>query len=139
MIALAMLLFAAVVLTCAMFFSKNSMLGFPCAIFWAIAGGQSYTLSSTPWGDWQYYLFFASFGMAIFCAFAAYALRDKDDSDTDEDEYKEEQGEKGEKYVGEKDSDGFYGEDTKRSPRSQKLRDRADKRRGKGEKWGEFK
>lgn len=68
-------------LTVAMFTTRNSLLGFPSAIFWAILGAYAYTQSSVAWGDWQYYLFFASaFGMTIFTALAAYSLREKRDS-----------------------------------------------------------
>jgi len=64
-------------LTAAMFATKNMMLGFPCVIFWGVMGGYSYTRSSTTW-DWQYLLFFAAMGMAIFSAIAMYALRKRD-------------------------------------------------------------
>ena len=81
----AVLAFAAIALTCAMFATKNSMLGFPSAIFWAITGGQAYTLSTVTW-DIYYLIFFASaFGMTIFCVVGAYGLREKRDTLGDED------------------------------------------------------
>ena len=72
------IVFVAVALTCAMFATKNVMLGFPCVIFWAIAGGQAYTLSVATW-DIYYFMFIGSvLGMAIFSALAMYGLRKKD-------------------------------------------------------------
>jgi len=74
-------------LTVAMFVTRQMMLGFPSALFWAIVGGWAYTESVTPWGDWQYFLFFASMGMAIFSMFAAYALRTKKEELEEGDEF----------------------------------------------------
>ncbi len=138
MVALTVLVFIAVVLTCAMFFSKNMMLGFPSMMFWAIAGAQSYTLSSIPWGDWQYYLFFASFGMAIFSALAMYSLREKRDTIADEEM------ERGDgKLIGDDDKEkDMFGDDEEAavipSERSRRLRERAEKRRSKPIRKGEF-
>jgi hypothetical protein len=74
----AVLAFAAVVLTYAMFQSRNAMLGFPAAIMWALLGGYCYTQSTVPWGDIYFYLFVASvLGMTPFSMFAAYGLRTK--------------------------------------------------------------
>jgi hypothetical protein len=74
----AVLAFAAVVLTYAMFQSRNAMLGFPSAIMWALLGGYSYTQSTVPWGDIYFYLFIATLiGMTPFSMFAAYGLRTK--------------------------------------------------------------
>lgn len=68
----------AVGLTVAMFATKQAMLGFACALFWAVIGGYTYTLSSTPWGDWQYLLSMSCLmGMIPFCMYGAYALRTK--------------------------------------------------------------
>jgi hypothetical protein len=79
------LIFVAVALTCAMFYTKNVMLGFPSAIFWALLGGYSYGLSTTPWVDIYFYLFFVSmFGTTIFTAFGAYGLREKQEKYIDE-------------------------------------------------------
>ena len=82
----AVLAFAAIVLTYAMFQSRQSMLGFPCLIFWAIMGGYCYQESTATW-DMYYFTFFASFGMAIFCAFAAYGLRTKKEELAEGDPY----------------------------------------------------
>jgi membrane protein implicated in regulation of membrane protease activity len=71
-----MLLFVSVILTCALFATKQGMLGFPAVIFWSIAGGQAYILSAATW-DIYYFVFFACMGMVIFCALAMYALRTK--------------------------------------------------------------
>ena len=79
------LTFIAVGLTCAMFYTKEAMLGFPCALFWAILGGYCYTQSTIPWGDIYYFLAFASlFGMTTFTALSAYGLREKRDTIADE-------------------------------------------------------
>ena len=137
------LIILALGLTIAMFMSKNLMLGFPSAIFWAILGAYAYTQSTTPWGDWQYYLFFASMGMVIFCMFAAYALRSKDTAgaDADEGKFVDEEPEpdlRGNVETGSADS----GSSRPRS-RSQRIRDRANRRRTEGVQkktdWGEFK
>lgn len=76
---LAVLAGITVLLTHAMFSTRQMMLGFPSAIFWAILGGYAYTTSEATW-DIYYLLFFASMGMAIFCMFAMYALREKRDT-----------------------------------------------------------
>ena len=67
----------ALVLTVAMFATRNMLLGFPSAIFWGIFGAYAYQQSYTTW-DWQYILFFGAMGMTIFCMFAAFALRKRD-------------------------------------------------------------
>ena len=74
LLALAML---AMGLTVAMIISKNMLLGFPSAIFWAVLCGFMYTQSLATW-DWQYLLSFASGGMVIFSCLAMYALRPQD-------------------------------------------------------------
>ena len=71
-------------LTCTMFVSGQAMLGFPCAILWAIVGGHCYLQSAVPWGDIYYYLFFTAFGMTIFTIIAAVGLREKRDTLADE-------------------------------------------------------
>lgn len=71
-------MFIAVALTCTMFVTKNSMLGYPSAMFWAIFGAYSYTLSTIPWGDTYYFLFFGAMGMAIFSVLATFALNKRD-------------------------------------------------------------
>jgi len=118
-----------------MFGTKERMLGFPCALFWALTGAQAYTLSTTPWGDIYYYLAFGSLlGMTIFTAFAAYGLREKRDTLADE-EMEEESKEQGYYDEGkEKTSDPFAIEDTsKPSKRTRNLRKRAKQRRGEGD------
>ena len=111
------------------FATRQMMLGFPCAIFWFVAGAQAYTLSTVPWGDIYFYVFFASaFGMTIFCAFAAYGLREKKDSGTDEDEYIDEKGGSPEdgKNVGEASSE----DDSARASRhTVAIRERAKRRK----------
>ena len=92
-------------LTVAMFATKNSMLGFPSGIFWAVLGGYSYLQSASTW-DWQYLLFFASIGMVIFSILAAYTLRTRDLTGPDTD--------KGTQFIDEakrKADDVLWGED----------------------------
>ena len=114
----------AVGLTTAMFVTRNMMLGYPSALFWAILGGYAYTLSSTPWGDWQYFLFFAcSFGMTIFCAMAMYGLREKRDTLADE-EMDEEVGEETPGFIDEEEES-----ETQATKRRTALRARAKDRR----------
>ena len=76
---LGILLAGAVGLTFAMFHSKHPMLGFPCFILWALAGGYSYTLSS----DWDFYRVMAFafiLGMGSLCLFGAWDLKRKSQS-----------------------------------------------------------
>lgn len=126
------LLFIPVALTVAMFVTRERMLGFPCVMFWAVLGGYAYTQSNTPWGDWQFYLAFASlFGMTIFTALAAFGLREKLETIAEEEM---EEGEGG--YIDEgkskkdKVDEVFSTEgETEPSRRTKALRERAEKRR----------
>ena len=105
-------------LTIAMFSSKNSLLGFPSLIFWAILSGYSFQQSSTTW-DWQYFLFFGSMGMVIFSALAMYGLRTK----------KEEQA-AGDAPIDEaKDEDKYFDEAESTSPRARRVQYRAAERK----------
>ena len=140
---LIVLLLIPLILTLAMFLTRQTMLGFPSAMFWFILGGYAYTQSTTPWGDWQFYLFFASsFGMTIFTAFAAYGLREKRDTIADE-----EMDETDKVVLAEEDTgndDLFFDEVAKPaapSKRVTRLHDRAKKRRERRKNktdWGEF-
>jgi len=121
------LVFLAVGLTVAMFHTRNAMLGFPSTIMWAILGAYAYTESTTAWGDWEYFLFFASaFGMTIFCALAGYGLREKRDTIADE-ELEKGDGE----LIGksEENPSVFTDEESKPSRRTQELRERTKRRR----------
>lgn len=70
----------AIVLTVAMFLTRERMLGFPCAIFWALLGGYGFTQSTATW-DIYYFLGFSSIaGGAVFCVLAQFALREKRDA-----------------------------------------------------------
>ena len=118
----------AVLLTCLMFATRQSMLGFACAIFWMITGAQAYTLSTEPWGDIYYYLFFASaFGMTIFCILAAVGLRERRDTIADE-ELEKGEGEYIDESKGEPDLLSEEPE-PQLSKRTQALRKRAENRR----------
>ncbi len=134
----------AVAITAIMFGTKERMLGFPSAIFWAIFGGYCYTLSTTTW-DLYYITFFAALGMTIFSMYAAYALRRRDL------EPKEEDWEDSGKMIdeggggpdsGEPTSNETEDSSTKPSRFVRNVRDRADRRRSLGSKkkvnWGEF-
>jgi len=118
-----MLALIALGLTITMFATRNLLLGFPSGMFWGILGGYAYTMSEATW-DWQYFLFFASFGMAIFSFMAMYALREKDlvgPDDVEKATYIDEEKEpKIDIEVGDLDKPG---------PKAQAVRDRADKRR----------
>lgn len=87
-------------LSVALFFSKQAMLGFPCAIFWAIFGAYNYTLSTTTW-DIYYLVFFSAFGMTIFTMFAAFALRTKKEEAEEGDLYFDEGGDNDVKFIDE--------------------------------------
>jgi len=113
-------------LTWAMFQSRNMMLGFPAAIFWAILGGYAYTESTTAWGDWQFYLAFACLlGMTTFSAFAAYGLRTKKGEEKEGEGFIDE-GREDIRFIDE----GEPEEGISRQVR--KVRDNADRRRTKG-------
>ncbi len=127
----AVLAFAAIVLTLAMFLSKQSMLGFPCTIFWAILGGYCYQHSTTTW-DIYYLTFFGSIGVAIFCSFAAFALRTKKEELVEGDEYIDE-GKDDIKFIDEGGSSSpkqlTSGVEDNPSRRRKEIRERADNRR----------
>jgi len=77
LITFAVLAALALGLTITMFIAKQSLLGFPCGIFWAISGAYAYQHYTTVWDLW-YLIFFAAMGMLIFTIFAAFALRKRD-------------------------------------------------------------
>ena len=114
----------ATILLLVMFVMRNSMLGFPSGMFWAIAGAKAYTLSQTPWGDTFYFMFFASFGMTIFTIFAAYAVNRSDLEGPDDLD-------KGGKFFDEKaESDLGYKQRPTRQQAVQKRTERRRNRRG---------
>lgn len=127
---LTLLIFAAVVLTCTMFATRNSMLGFPSVIFWAIAGGQAYTLSIIDWDIYFLIAFASLLGMVTFTALGAWGLREKRDTIADE-EIERGEGEYVDEGNGKKDElDTVFGEaENKPSRRVRELRERAEKRR----------
>ncbi len=154
------LTFIAVVLTWSMFSTRQMMLGFPCAMFWAILGGFALTQSVVDW-DLFYLVFFASMGMTIFSVIAMYGLRTKKQEIQDGDAFLDEQG-KDDRYTDEGrnpegqadpslriaeagDSMRFSAsEPSGRAPkRSKEIRNRADRRRTRGVlrkiDYGEFK
>ena len=122
------LLLIPLILTLVMFMSRQPMLGFACALFWGILGAHCYLKSTTPWGDIYFYLFFASmFGMTIFTMLAAYGLREKRDTLGDE---AMEEGEGGYVDEGKDELDKAFGDgEPQPSKRTQRLRERAEKRR----------
>lgn len=89
---LLILLVVSVALTCAMFASRNAMLGFPSAMFWAISGGQAYIISAAVWDIYFIIAFASLLGMTTFCALGAYGLREKRDTIADEEMEKGERG-----------------------------------------------
>lgn len=125
----AILAFSAVVLTYAMFQSRQAMLGFPCLIFWAIMGGYCYQESTATW-DIYYLTFFGSIGMAIFCAFAAFGLRTKKEELAEGDEFIDE-GKDDVKFIDEDGKDNSTESEDDEKPRrtSREIRERADRRR----------
>ncbi len=80
---LTILAILAVSLTCAMFATRQAMLGFPSAIFWALTGGQAYMLSAIAWDIYFLIAFASLLGMTTFTALAAYGLREKRDTMAD--------------------------------------------------------
>lgn len=127
---LTLLAFTSVCLTCTMFATRQAMLGFACGIFWAITGAQAYTLSTVPWGDIYFYIFFACvFGMTLFTIFAAFGLREVKDSEEDKGENIDEGKEK-ETYFGETvDKEETFDAPPRPSSRTISLRKRAADRK----------
>ncbi len=115
----------AVLLTCVMFLSKQMMLGFPSAMFWAIMAGYCYDQSLVTW-DLYYLTFFASMGMVIFCVLAMYGLRTKKEEIKEGDALIDEELDN-EKYLDEKGGEGGEEPAEERS-----VRQRAGKRRTRG-------
>lgn len=110
----------ALVLTLAMFITKQMMLGFPCVMFWGILGGFSYDQSTALW-DMHYFLFWTSMGMVMFTALAMFGLKTpKEEAESGEGEFLD----KG-KFIDE--AGGEEGEEE--SERRKNLRKRADARR----------
>jgi len=151
MLLLVLLAGIAVFLTRTMFQARQPMLGFPCGIFWVLTGAQAFTLSTVPWGDIYYYVFFSSsIGMTIFTMFAAFGLREKRDT------YADEEMEQGDRKYADKGSKQDTGESSKSvsvgsdtdtekddkddgpSQRVLELRKRAAERRSRKPKRGEF-
>jgi len=133
------LAFVAAGMTYAMFLSRNRLLGFPSGLFWAICGGYAYTLSATPWGDWQYYLFFGSMGMVIFSVIGQYALRERPSKRDDE---MIDEGEDDTKYIDE-DTDetikrAFYGDEDDGGNLKEDRDNRPTRRSKKRADYGEF-
>jgi hypothetical protein len=137
----AVLAFAAVVLTYAMFQSKNAMLGFPSAIFWMLTGGRAYTLSAAPWDLYFLIAFACLLGMVTFCAFGAYGLREKRDTIADE-EMEKGEGEliddDGESGNNDMDAIDSSGDKPAVSDRTRGIRERAERRRSGTRRKGEF-
>lgn len=129
---LTVLIIISLALTCTMFATRERMLGFPCAIFWILTGAQAYILSTTPWGDIYYYIFFASaIGMTVFCILASFALRERRDTLADE-ELEKGDGTYIDETEGGKEPDLLSEEpEPKPSKRTQALRKRAENRRSK--------
>lgn len=127
-------------LTVAMFLSRNMMLGFAAALFWAIFGAYAYGQSTTAWGDWQFYLAFASlFGMVIFDIYAAFALREKPGKG--DDEFLDE-GEDTTKYIDEDPGDSiekaFYGDEDERGNLEEDEKEGTARRPKRKPQHGEF-
>ncbi len=87
----------ATVLTFCMFHTKERMLGFPSAIFWWLAGGWIYTLSTAAW-DIYFLIAFSMIFIGVFAAYAAFALKKKDleepDAGEDDGKFVDEEGNK---------------------------------------------
>lgn len=113
-------------LTVGMFATKQMVLGFGSAMFWAVLGAYAYTESATAWGDWQYYLFFVStFGMVILTIFSAYGLRTRKEEKRVGDQLIDE-GKKDQKFIDEGEEEE---PEEKVSSKVKGIRARAAKRR----------
>lgn len=125
---LAILTFVATILTYALFRTKSPMLGFPSAMFFALAGGQAYTLSTATWDIYFLFAFACLLGMTTFCAFGAYGLREKRDTIGDEEM------EKGDSGLATSDSISDLEKDTEQP----QTRARTGTRRSKSKRRREF-
>lgn len=136
-----MLITVAVALTCAMFATKQMMLGFPSVIFWAIAGGQAYMISTALWDIYYFIAIACLLGMTIYCSLAMYGLRDRkptlgeiEDGSKFVDEGKDTALQIGKfEEVGEaksKDNDGMFDTDSESTPseREKQIKQRASDR-----------
>lgn len=85
--ALAVAFIIALALTCTMFATRQAMLGYPSAMFWAVTGGVAYTYSDATWDTYYFIFFAATLGMTIFCVIAAFGLREQKDTGTDEKDF----------------------------------------------------
>jgi len=133
---LVILALIAICLTVAMFVTREMMLGFPSAMFWAILGGVCYSQTTSKTWDNVYYLtFFASMGMTIFCVLAMFALREKPDASLIDEEGYYDEGGRGKRSPksgrGRSAGEGYYDETEGKSKRTIGLRSRAKKRRSK--------
>lgn len=131
------------VLTLAMFVTREMMLGFPCVIFWAILGGWCYQQSTVTW-DIDYFSFFASMGMVIFSLMAMWGLRTRKQEVEEGDTYIDEGTGKGEKFIDEggKTETEDIESGTESGTRSGEIRARAAARHNRGGhkvRYGEFK
>ena len=119
-------------LTVAMFVTKNHMLGFACAIFWAIFAGANYLNSQATW-DIYYFMFFAGAGMTIFTMYGAFGLRPKDlaGPDADKGAFIDEGGspKRTDDYGLGEDEDEFNRTWNRGSEAAKRIRDRAERRR----------
>lgn len=135
---LLILILASLTLTSVMFFTRETMLGYPGLIFWALVAGQAYEASTVMW-DVYYILFIASIGMVIFSGFAMYGLRERRDTIADREMDEEGPGEGS--YIdepAEKPQEKSREEEPRTrpvNPHLVRIRQRAQKRRDDA-KWG---
>ena len=113
----------ATALTWAMFQTKQMMLGFPCAIFWALFGAYNYTLSTSDWDIYFLVAFASLLGMVSFSMFAAFALRTKKEEAIEGDQFMDEGGDDDVTFIDEKKKE------TGESRRVRVVRENAEKRR----------
>ena len=106
-------------LTVGMVATRERMLGFPSAIFFALLGGYSYTLSASAWDIFGIIGFACLLGMVTFTIYSSFALREKRDAIADKEL---EDGEGGYIDEGKEDEPGV-------SKQTKRVRARADKRR----------
>ncbi len=146
---LGILVFVAVILTHTMFATKNSMLGFACAIFWSLVGAQAITLSTAAWDIYFLIGFGSLLGMVTLTGLGAFGLREKRDTLADEgmdEDSKVKDDSFADEHEKEADIDYWSGKDGEAPPseRSAAVRERAARRRSgtsrrKKTSFGEFK
>ena len=104
-------------LVIAMFAVKNEVLGYAAALFWAILGAYCYTLYTTPWVDWEFFMMFGCFLCGVpLSLFGSFTLKEGDRAKTRSDI------DDGAEISWDDDEDGFSGEEKPKPAKRKRTR-----------------